>query len=171
MFSFYFSQDWLRSFLLIICLLYLFFKVGKALNSFLICLSYQVQCQQRFIISWYDIYLPWTESDKKLYGRHNVHELKSLVSSLNQWYLNQKHHIHNSVPLTIILQLFQCLLFKFEDIHKVINSQGDGEYETVEKHAKEKTQYDTPNKGKKGMEGIFLFAWSVILYPEGFLTL
>ena len=77
-----------------------------------------------------------------------MYELKSLVSSLSQWYLNQKHHIHNSVPLTIILQLFQCLLFNFEDIHKAINSQRDGEYETVEKHAKEKTQCGTPNKHK-----------------------
>ena len=57
---------------------------------------------------------------------------------MNQWYLNQKHHIYNSVPLTIILQLFQCLLFKFEETHKVINSQRDGEDETVEKHTKRK---------------------------------
>ena len=108
---------------------------------------------------------------KKPYSRHNVYELKGLVSSLNQWYLHQKCHIHNSVPLTVILQLFQCLLFKFEDIHKVINSQRDGQYESVEKHAKEKTQCDTPNKEEKGMEGIFLFARSIILCPKGFLTL
>ena len=100
-----------------------------------------------------------------------MYELKSLVSSLNQWYLNHKHHIHNSVLLTIILQLFRCLLFKFEDIHKVINNQRDGVDETVEKHTKRKTQCDTPSNDKKGMEDIFLFARSVILCPKGFLTL
>ena len=91
-----------------------------------------------------------------------MYELKSLVSSLNQWYLNQKHHIHILVPLTIILQLFQYLLFKFEDIHKVINSQRGGENETVQKHTKEKTQCDRPSKYKKSMEHILLFARSVI---------
>ena len=101
-----------------------------------------------------------------------MYELKSLLSSLNQWYLNQKHHIHNLVPLTIILQLFQYLLFKFEDIHKVLNSQRGGENETtVQKHTKEKTQCDRPNKDKKNMECILLFARSVILCPKGFLTL
>ena len=45
------------SLLVIICLSDLFFKVGKASNGFLICLCYQVQCQQWFIILWYDVYL------------------------------------------------------------------------------------------------------------------
>lgn len=100
-----------------------------------------------------------------------MYELKSLVSLRNQWYLNQKHFIHNSVPLTIILQLFQFLLFQFEDIHKVINSQRDGEDETVERYSKEKTQCDRQNKDKKGMEGILLFSKLVILCSKGFLTL
>lgn len=63
LFSFCFFQDWLRSLLVIICLSDLFFKVGKASNGFPICLCYQVQCQQWFIISLYDIYLPWTGND------------------------------------------------------------------------------------------------------------
>ena len=100
-----------------------------------------------------------------------MYELKSLVSSMNQQYLNQKHHIHNSVPLTIIHQLFQCILFKFEEIHKVINIQRDGKDETVEKHTKEKAQCDTPNKVIKSMEGMLLFARSAILCPKGFLNL
>ena len=77
-----------------------------------------------------------------------MYELKILVSSLKEWYLNQKPHIHNSVPLTIILQ-FQCLPFKFEDMYKVINSQRYGEDETVQKHTKEKAQCDRINKDKK----------------------
>ena len=39
----------------------LFIRLGKSSNGFPICLYHQ--CQQWFIISWYDIYLLWTESD------------------------------------------------------------------------------------------------------------
>ena len=54
----------------------------------------------------------------------------------------------------------------------MLNSQGGGENETtVQKHTKEKTQCDRPNKDKKNMECILLFARSVILCPKGFLTL
>ena len=41
----------------------LFIRLGKSSNGFPICLYYLVQLQQWFIISWYDIYLLWTESD------------------------------------------------------------------------------------------------------------